>query len=111
MAQVPILFRIKSGKFTNCLQKFSTKEKKLLTTAKKCNNIVNTENIKYFTELWVKIFKNFIGPYAGIPIKYAADVWEKTPEYLEDDKYLDVLKLWSGVSPYTIETKGKNKED
>lgn len=63
------------------------------------------------TELWVKIFKNFIGPYAGIPIKYAADVWEKTPEYLEDDKYLDVLKLWSGVSPYTIETKGKNKED
>lgn len=63
------------------------------------------------TELWVKIFKNFIGPFSGIPIKYGVDVWEKTPEYLEDDKYLDVLKLWGGVSPYTIENKGKDKEE
>lgn len=64
-----------------------------------------------FNELWAKIFKNFVGPYSGIPIKYAIDVWEKTPEYTEDNKYLDLLKLWSGVSPYTIENKGKNKED
>lgn len=63
------------------------------------------------TELWVKIFKNFIGPYSGLPIKYGVDVWEKTPEYLEDDKYLDALKLWCGVSPYTIETKGKEQEE
>lgn len=63
------------------------------------------------TELWVKIFKNFVGPFSGIPIKYGVDVWEKTPEYLEDDKYLDLLKLWGGVSPYTIENKGKDKEE
>jgi len=63
------------------------------------------------TEFWVKLFKNTIGPYSGLPLKFLYDVWEKTPEYYDEGETLDLLKLWSGVSPYTIETKGKSKEE
>jgi len=63
-----------------------------------------------FIEVWCKIFKNFIGPYTGIPIKYGMDVWTKFPEYRDDGKVWEIFKLFSGVSPYTIEEKGK-KED
>lgn len=61
-------------------------------------------------EFWVKIFKNTIGPYSGLPLKFAFDVWDKSPEYYEDGRTMDLIKLWSGVSPYTIENKGKDEE-
>lgn len=62
------------------------------------------------TEFWAKVFKNTIGPYSGLPLKFGFDVWDKTPEYYEDGRVLDLIKLWSGVSPYTIEEKGRKEE-
>ncbi|UKI40472.1 MAG: hypothetical protein L6V95_09780 [Candidatus Melainabacteria bacterium] len=45
-----------------------------------------------------------------MPLKFGFDVWDKTPEYYEDGRVLDLIKLWSGVSPYTIEEKGRKEE-
>lgn len=61
-------------------------------------------------EFWAKVFKNTIGPYSGLPLKFGFDVWDKTPEYYEDGRVLDLIKLWGGVSPYAIEEKGRREE-
>lgn len=61
-------------------------------------------------DFWVTIFKNTIGPYSGLPLKFGFDVWDKTPEYYEDGRVLDLIKLWGGVSPYAIEEKGRREE-
>jgi DNA repair exonuclease SbcCD ATPase subunit len=61
-------------------------------------------------EFWANIFKNTIGPYMGIPLKFGFDIWDKTPEYYEDGRVLDLIKLWGGVSPYAIEEKGRKEE-
>ena len=80
---------------------------KILGEYKRYKDDITDEDL---TEFWAKVFKNTIGPYSGLPLKFGFDVWDKTPEYYEDGRVLDLIKLWSGVSPYTIEEKGRKEE-
>lgn len=62
------------------------------------------------TEFLLKMGKDVAGPYTGLPIKYAADVINKAPEYRDEGEMLKLTKLLLGISPYVIDNKG-NKED
>lgn len=62
------------------------------------------------TEFFLNIGKDTIGPYTGMPIKYAADVIQKYPDYRDEGDIIKQAKLLLGVSPYVIEEKG-NKEE
>lgn len=57
-------------------------------------------------ETLLKLGRDTIGPYTGLPIKYASDVIMKTPEYRDDGNLINLGKLWLGISPYIIENKG-----
>ncbi len=74
---------------------------------KKYKDDITSEDL---AEFWLKMGKDVVGPYTGLPIKYAADVIQKYPEYRDEGQVINQAKLLLGVSPYVIEEKG-NKED
>lgn len=73
------------------------------------SKLLNSDDItgEDLMETLLKVGRDTIGPYTGLPIKYVSDVFMKTPEYRDEGQALNMIKLWLGISPYIIENKGQ----
>lgn len=55
----------------------------------------------------LKEFGKPVGELAGVPVKYALDLFENAGDYAENDEYFKEVLLWLGWSPYAL----RDRED